>query len=163
MDTVVSESEHKGLFLNRAKTYTMVFSKSSLIPTCQSKVHGKLLDQVNSFVYLVSVFTSDSRCEKEVKRRIGIAKTSFTSMRKVLCRKSINMSVRQTGAWTNWNEDKWGHIGVLCNTPLHGSTFYVLCYTHETCYICTICYIRVICLFVHPVIFEHNVHNTVSI
>ena len=39
---------------------------------------------MNSFVYLGSVFTSDGRCEKEVKRRIGIAKTAFTSLKKVL-------------------------------------------------------------------------------
>ena len=31
----------------------------------------------NSFVYLGSVFTSNGRCVKEVKRRIGIAKTAF--------------------------------------------------------------------------------------
>ena len=37
---------------------------------------------VNSFVYLGSVFTSDGRCEKEIKGRIGIAKTAFTSMSK---------------------------------------------------------------------------------
>ena len=72
----------------------MVFSKSSSIPTCQIKVHGKPLKQVNSFVYLGSVFTSDGRYEKEVKRRIGIAKTAITSMKKVLCRINISIPVR---------------------------------------------------------------------
>ena len=64
MDIMVQESEQKQLFFNIAKSYTMVFSKSSSIPTCQIKVHGKPLEQVNSFVYLGSVFTSDGRCEK---------------------------------------------------------------------------------------------------
>ena len=50
MDIVIQESEPKGLFLNIAKSYTMVFSKSSSIPTSQIKVHGKPLEQVNSFV-----------------------------------------------------------------------------------------------------------------
>ena len=77
MDIVVQESEQKGLFLNIAKSYTMVFSKSSSIPTCQINVHGKPMEQVNSFVYRGSVFTSDGRCEKEVKRRIGITKTAL--------------------------------------------------------------------------------------
>ena len=40
MDIVVQESEQKGLFLNIAKSYTMMFSKSSSIPACQIKVHG---------------------------------------------------------------------------------------------------------------------------
>ena len=52
MGIVVQESEQKGLFLNIAKSYTMVFSKLSFIPTCQIKVHGKPLEQMNSFVYL---------------------------------------------------------------------------------------------------------------
>ena len=78
IDIVVQESEQEGLFLNIAKSYTMVFSKSPSIPTCQIKVHGKPLEQVNSFVYLGSVFTYDGRFEKEVNRRIGIDKTAFT-------------------------------------------------------------------------------------
>ena len=57
MDIVVHESEQKGLLLNRARSYTMVFSKSSSIPSCPLKVQGK---------------------------RIGIAKTAFTSMKNVL-------------------------------------------------------------------------------
>ena len=51
------------------------------------RVHCISLEQMNSFVYLGSVFTSEGRCENEVKRRIGIAKTAFTSMKKVVLRK----------------------------------------------------------------------------
>ena len=58
------------------------------------KVHGKPLEQVNFFVYFGNVFTSDGRCEKEVKRSIGFAKTAFTSMKKVLCGRNISMPVR---------------------------------------------------------------------
>ena len=94
MDIVVQEREQKGLFLNIAKSYNMVFSKTSSISTCHIIVHGKSLEQVNSFVYLGSVFTSDGRCEKEVKILIGIAKTAFTSMKKVLFGRNISMPVR---------------------------------------------------------------------
>ena len=72
MGIVVQGSDQECLFLNRAKSYTMVFSKSL-------------------FCIFLTLFTSDGRCEKEVKIRIGIAKTTFTSMRKVLC---ISMAVR---------------------------------------------------------------------
>ena len=34
IDIVVRESENKGLYLNGSKTFTMVFSKSTVIPTC---------------------------------------------------------------------------------------------------------------------------------
>ena len=94
MDILVQESELKGLFLNIAKSYTMAFSNSSSIPTCQIKVHSKPREQVNSFVYLGNLFTSDGRYEKEVKRRIGIAKTAFTCMKKVLCGRNISSPVR---------------------------------------------------------------------
>ena len=64
MDIVVQESEQKGLFLNKAKSYTMVFRKSSYIPTYKLNVHGKPLEQVNSFAYLESVFTSTWICRR---------------------------------------------------------------------------------------------------
>ena len=66
MDTVVEESEAKGLFLNSAKSFTMVFSKSEVGHTCKITVHGNTLEQVNRFVYLGSLFTSDGRCEQDV-------------------------------------------------------------------------------------------------
>ena len=53
-----------------------------------------ILEQVHSFVYLGSQFTSDARCEKEIRRRIGIAKSAFTSMNKVLTSRDIHMTVR---------------------------------------------------------------------
>ena len=50
MDTVMKESEAKGLFLNSAKSFTMVFSKSEVRPTCKITVHGNTLEQVDKFV-----------------------------------------------------------------------------------------------------------------
>ena len=93
INVVVTKSEEKGLYLNSAKSFTMVFSKASQIPTCKINVNGKILEQVHSFVYLGSQFTSDARCE-EIRRRIGIAKSSFTSMSKVLTSRDIHMTVR---------------------------------------------------------------------
>ena len=66
MDIMVQQSVQRGLFLNIAIFYTMVFSKSSSIPICQIKVHCKLLVHVNSFVYLGSVFTSDGRSSSKL-------------------------------------------------------------------------------------------------
>ena len=87
-------SEEKGLYLNSAKSFAMVFSKASQIPTCNINVHGKILEQMHSFVYLRSMFTSDSRGEKEIRRRIGIAMSAFTSMSKVLTSRDIHMTFR---------------------------------------------------------------------
>ena len=72
----------------------MVFSKASHIPTCNIHVHGKIQEQVNLCVCFGSQFTSDARCEKEIRRRIGIAKFAFTSMSKLLTSRDIHMTVR---------------------------------------------------------------------
>ena len=86
INTVVTESELKGLYLNSTKSFTMVFAKA--------KVHGNVLGQVHSFVYLGSLFTSDARSDKEIRRRIGIAKSTFTSMNIILTARNISITVR---------------------------------------------------------------------
>ena len=52
INVMVTKSEEKGLYLNSAKSFAMVFSKASQIPTCNINVHGKVLEQVHSCVYL---------------------------------------------------------------------------------------------------------------
>ena len=96
VNVVMTKSEEKGLYLNSAMSFAMVFSKASRIPTCNINVHGKILEQVHSLVYLGSQFTSDAKCEKEIRRRIGIAKSAFTSMSKVLTSRSIHDSSHQS-------------------------------------------------------------------
>ena len=94
IDIVVQESEKKGLYLNGSKSFTMVFTKSTVIPTCNITVHGISLEQVNKFIYLGSMFTSDGRCVQDVRRRIGIAKSAFTSLEKVLKARNIKLELR---------------------------------------------------------------------
>ena len=48
--TVVEESKETGLLLNSAMSFTMAFSESDVISTCDITVHGSRLNQVtNSF------------------------------------------------------------------------------------------------------------------
>ena len=77
INVVVTKSEEKGLYLNRAKSFAMVFLKASQVSTCNINVHGKILEQVRSCVYLGSQFTSDAICEKEIRRRTGITKSAY--------------------------------------------------------------------------------------
>ena len=55
----------------------MVVSKEIQPPTCNLICNGTGIEQVNSFNYMGSMLISDGRCEKEISRRIGMAKTSF--------------------------------------------------------------------------------------
>ena len=93
-DIVVQESENKGLYQNGSRSFTMVFSKSTVIPTCNITIHGTSLEQVNSFIYLGSMFTSDGRCVQDVRRRIGIANSAFTSLEEVLKSRDIKRQLR---------------------------------------------------------------------
>ena len=72
----------------------MVLSKSTVIPTCNITIHGSSLEQVNSFIYLASMFTSDGRCVQDVRRRTGIAKSEFTSREKVWNSRDIKLQLK---------------------------------------------------------------------
>ena len=78
INAVVTDGELKGPYLNSTQSFTMVFSKAKVNPACSVSVQGNVLGQVQSFVYLGSLFTSDARSDKEIRRRIGIAKFTFT-------------------------------------------------------------------------------------
>ena len=42
------------------------------------KVDGVILEQVESYQYLGQLITEDGRCEKDIRRRISIAKTQLS-------------------------------------------------------------------------------------
>ena len=46
INTVVIESELKGLYLNSTKSFTMIFSKAKVIPACSVSVLGNVLGQI---------------------------------------------------------------------------------------------------------------------
>ena len=53
-----------------------------------------ILEQVQSFNYLGSLFSSDARCVKEIRMPIGTGKSSFISMNESLTSGNIDMAVR---------------------------------------------------------------------
>ena len=94
MDVVVEESGEKGLDINKGKSFVMVFSKKADNPNCNIDVRGDILRQVKEFQYLGSWVTSDGKSDKEIKRRIGMAKTAYKKMEKVLASRSIKLATR---------------------------------------------------------------------
>ena len=71
------ESESFGLLMNAKITKTMVFSKSSNPPNTRIHIEGKLIEKVQTLTYFGALMTEDGRSEKEIKRRINIAKRTF--------------------------------------------------------------------------------------
>ena len=58
-------------------------------------VNGSTLEQKNTFEYLGSIITSDGKCDTEIKRRIGIAKTGFSKMSNVFLSHNIRVTTKK--------------------------------------------------------------------
>ena len=69
----------------------MVVSKKPNSPKINIAIDGQKSEQVTSNMYLGSLITEDGRSEKEINRRIMIARTSFTNIRTLLSCRGINL------------------------------------------------------------------------
>ncbi len=94
MEIVVEESKQAGLDINQRKSFTMVISKQKEVLKCAIQIEGNVLKQVETFVYMWSTITSNRKSEKEILRKIGIAKTAFRSLTNVLSSKNININTK---------------------------------------------------------------------
>ena len=82
--------------MNTKKTKTMIIRRDVKDGSkIDIKVDGVTLEQVDSYQYLGQLITEDGRCEKEIRRRIGIAKTNFLKMKNVLTTKKLSMKTRK--------------------------------------------------------------------
>ena len=72
----------------------MVVSKKPNSPKINIAIDGEQIEQVASYMYIWSLITEDGRSEKEIKRRIMIARSTFTNMRTLLSCRGINLKIR---------------------------------------------------------------------
>ena len=56
---------------------SMVFSKQKEKTPPQLNQNGDIIENVQQYIYLGQQLTDDGRCEAEIKRRIGIARSTF--------------------------------------------------------------------------------------
>ena len=83
-----------GMKINIKKTKAMVVSKKPNSPKINIAIDGEQIEQVTSYVYRGSLITDDGRSEKEIKRRIMIARSTFTNMRTLRSCRGINLKTR---------------------------------------------------------------------
>ena len=81
--------------MNAKKTKTMIITKKEDKPSINITIDGTEIEQVTHFPYLGQRMTEDGRCEEEIKRRINIAKTTFSKMSKVLTSRNIPLTTRE--------------------------------------------------------------------
>ena len=72
----------------------MVVSKKPNSPKVNIEKMDNNIEHVTSHTYLISLITEDGRSEKEIKRRIMIARTTFTDMRTLLSCHGINLKTK---------------------------------------------------------------------
>ena len=82
-----------GMKINIKKTKAMVVSKKPNSPKINIAIDGQHIEQL-TYVYLGSLITEDGRSEKEIKRRIMIARSTFTNTRTPLSCRGINLKTR---------------------------------------------------------------------
>ena len=76
------------------KTKSMVISRKKPVPNISISVEGRPIQQVDRMVCLGYMATEDGKCDIEIKRRIGIARTAFKSMAKILTSGNISIELR---------------------------------------------------------------------
>ena len=72
-----------------------IITKKDDKPKISTTIDGTDIEQGTNFPYLGQIITEDGRCEEEIKRRINIAKTTFSKMSKVLKSKKIALNTRK--------------------------------------------------------------------
>ena len=80
--------------INIKNTKAMVVSKKPNSPKINIAIDGEHIEQVTSYMYLGSLITEDGRSEKEINRRIMIARTTFTNTRTLISCRGINLKTR---------------------------------------------------------------------
>ena len=110
LDTVNRESERMGLKINIKKTEVVVASKNREPPICNIMINNSRVKQSSSFVYLGSTITQDARPNREIERRILIAKNAFENMKSLLTNNRINIQARVRTSKTYYMV----HINVWC-------------------------------------------------
>jgi hypothetical protein len=96
VDVVKEESYKYGLEMNTKKTKTMVIRRDAdKVVNANIKVDGVTLEQVGKYQYLGQIIKEDGRCEDEIKRRIGIARTNFMKLKDVLITKKLSIGTRK--------------------------------------------------------------------
>ena len=95
LDEVNEAGKTFNMKMNAKKTKTMIITKKENKPNINITIDGTDIEQVTNFPYLGQKMTEDGRCEEEIKRRISIAKTTFSKMTKVLTSRKIPLNTRK--------------------------------------------------------------------
>ena len=81
VDRVRASSEKVGLLINTDKTKVMACGNNGM--STRINLSGEVLEEVESFVYLGSIFTSDSNCTQDIRTRLAMGRSAMQSLSSV--------------------------------------------------------------------------------
>ena len=112
--------------MNAKKRKTMIITKKDDKPSISTTIDGTNIEQVTNFPYLGQKITEDGRCREEIKRRINIAKTTFSKMSKVLTL-NTRQRILQCYIWSTlqYGVETWTITGSMAKRL---SAFEMWCY-----------------------------------
>ena len=80
--------------MNVRKTKSAVISNRGEPTPIKIEVDGAEIEQVQNFLYLGHKITGGGRIEEEIKRRIGIVRTAFSKMHRILTSPQTSLETR---------------------------------------------------------------------
>ncbi len=89
---VKEESKSKGLLLNVAKTKIMTINDDQ--STAPLVVDGKEVERVTEFNFLGALITQDGGYEKEIRRRLAMARSTMAKFSKVWADRSVTKATK---------------------------------------------------------------------
>ena len=92
LERIQTVGSEYGMKMNISKTKVMIISEEENID-CKIMINQKIIEQVKEYRYLGNLITEDGRSKKEIKTRIGMAKTAFWNHRELL-RNDVNKSLK---------------------------------------------------------------------
>ena len=93
LDRLCNACQEYGMQLNAKKTKTMCVSRADN-EVIHLKAEGKELEQVEEYVYLGTIISQDLRQEKEIRKRIGIAKSKFWENKEFM-RRNLSLHLKK--------------------------------------------------------------------
>jgi hypothetical protein len=83
MDKLEQTTQDWGLTISINKTKVMALNKNFNLSQ-PVRIRGEVIEQVDGFTYLGSLFNSEGSCGEEIRRRIGFATGKFFSLKKAV-------------------------------------------------------------------------------
>ena len=74
INRVTASSEKVGLLINTDKTNVMACGNNKM--NTRISLSGEVLEEVESFVYLGSIFTSDGSCIQDIRKRLAMGRSA---------------------------------------------------------------------------------------